>query len=405
MESIFPFGFPSPTAFYLTLYVLALVLHVLFMNYVLAGTAYLAVRFVLGNGQEVSVTGGQDEETTGHGQRPPALKYPPTIAGVLTDWMPAMLSGAITAGVAPLLFLQILYQREFYTANLLLFNRWMSILPVLIIGFYALYVLRSHWLSRRSAWIRLFAAIFPFACVAYVAYSWTENHLLSVEDPQQWRAFYATGRQVYYTSAILPRLMIWACGSLPTLCVWLGWQLWYRGTHSDLPPTDEHRRVARLAMIGLCLALVGGGWYYVASTEQVRALLTGRLALPYFVVAAFGLVAQAIAWILQRRASWFDRRWLTLAALGVVCTVVGMTVCREVVRLDALGSKRLAELYPLHAAAANVEGFPVFLTFVLINGVLIALCFVLVRSALGSHRSRAEDETPRSNVNLRDKAR
>ena len=58
-------------------------------------------------------------------------------------------SAAITAGVAPLLFLQILYQREFYTANLLLFNRWMAILPVLIVGFYSLYLIKGDWLWQQ----------------------------------------------------------------------------------------------------------------------------------------------------------------------------------------------------------------------------------------------------------------
>ena len=83
MDQVFPIGFPGPTAFYLTLYVLTLVVHVLFMNYVLAGTAYLAIRSL--------------------GGRPPN-RGSATISGVLSDWMPVMLSGAITAGVAPLLF-------------------------------------------------------------------------------------------------------------------------------------------------------------------------------------------------------------------------------------------------------------------------------------------------------------
>ena len=47
-DTIFPFGFPLATAFYLTLFVVTLVLHVLFMNFVLAGTAWLAWSIVTG---------------------------------------------------------------------------------------------------------------------------------------------------------------------------------------------------------------------------------------------------------------------------------------------------------------------------------------------------------------------
>ena len=110
MDTLFPFGFPFATSFYLTAYVLTLVLHVVFMNYVFAGSAYLAVVAVF-QGKEAA-----DPATS-------------RLSTVLRDWMPAMLSGAITAGIAPLLFLQILYQRNHYVANLLLFHRWMALLP------------------------------------------------------------------------------------------------------------------------------------------------------------------------------------------------------------------------------------------------------------------------------------
>ena len=42
MDIFFPFGYPWPTTFYLTLYVLTLLLHVVPMNYVLAGSTYWA---------------------------------------------------------------------------------------------------------------------------------------------------------------------------------------------------------------------------------------------------------------------------------------------------------------------------------------------------------------------------
>lgn len=48
MDTTFPFGFPLATAFYLTLLDVTLVLHVLFMNYVLAGIAWLAWSILTG---------------------------------------------------------------------------------------------------------------------------------------------------------------------------------------------------------------------------------------------------------------------------------------------------------------------------------------------------------------------
>ena len=103
-----------------------------------------------------------------------ATRSPATVR----DRLPFMLGCGITAGVAPLLFLQLLHQRRFYTANLLLGPRWCAVVPALIVGFYALYLAKasSKWRARsRSA--------SALACFAFVAWSWSELHELMQADP------------------------------------------------------------------------------------------------------------------------------------------------------------------------------------------------------------------------------
>src|SRR5579871_3416916 len=167
MDVLFPFGFPAATAFYLAVYLVTLVIHVVFMNYVFAGTAYLAILSVFA-------------------PDPPDGAKSNRMALCLKDWMPFMLSAAITAGVAPLLFVQILYRYNFYTANLLLFHRWMAILPVLIVGFYLLYVLKSKAGSAMSLTARALVGCGALACFAFTGWSWTENHLLSLRGQEFW---------------------------------------------------------------------------------------------------------------------------------------------------------------------------------------------------------------------------
>src|SRR5690606_13473055 len=121
-DTIFPFAYPWQTAFYLTVYMLTLALHVVPMNCVLAGSMVLF-------GATVNTRRKNGNQANGNAASG-ALYF----SDWLRDWMPFLLGVAITAGVAPLLFVQILYQKNFYTANLLLFNRWMAILPVLIVG-------------------------------------------------------------------------------------------------------------------------------------------------------------------------------------------------------------------------------------------------------------------------------
>ncbi len=371
MDTTFPFGFPLPTAFYLTLFVVTLVLHVLFMNYVLAGTAWLAWSVVT---KKVRL-GATSAEI--------AKKEPASSESILADWIPSMLSGAITAGVAPLLFVQILYQREFYTANLLLFNRWMSILPILILGFYSLYILRSDWLTRRSSVVKILTGLLPFLCVAFVAYSWTENHLLSVNSPEQWRDFYVDNKKVYFEPQILPRLAVWGLGSIATTCVWLAWQFRYRSVHRLPVDNRSMQRLPKLALFGLVASTVCGLAYYLSAPE-LSAVFLGPMARWYLLLAVIGMLAQMIGWFqLLRRVpltNEISRKQLFLSTGGLLVTIVAMTACRECIRLTSLGSSRLQELIPQHAEAMKVEGFWVFLLFAVINIGLIYWCFHLVKN-------------------------
>ena len=168
----FPFNLPAPTAFYLTLYVLTFALHQAFMHYVLAGSLYVAW-------------------TTTFPGRGTVSRHDQPIAATLRDWQPFLLSAAITAGVAPLLFIQIVYQKQFYTANLLLWWRWMIVVPVLIVAFYLLYLLKSKLMARWPRAVRSLVAIGTAACFVFVGFCWTANHLLSVNE-SRWPQVYVT---------------------------------------------------------------------------------------------------------------------------------------------------------------------------------------------------------------------
>jgi hypothetical protein len=383
MSTPFPFGFPPPTAFYLSLFILTLVVHLLFMNYVLAGSAYLAL---------VSVFTG--------GQRAQRQKSPTAL--VLRDWMPLALSGAITAGVAPLLFVQILYQQSYYTANLLLLHRWMAILPVLIVAFYLCYLLKSRLIASWPLWLRTLVGVGVFACFAFTGYSWTENHLLSLQSETRWASFYESGRMVFFEASALPRLGVLFFGAFPTMAMLVGWQLHRiqrrttRG-NADAQASDspialvsrldeasgrvEARRLSIIAFAGLFLALVCGLIHFW-QTDGIE--VTDWLVLPYLIAALTGLALQATAWASMWQQARFSSRLLTVAAAGCVLTLLAAAVVREALRLTVID---IEALYEQHAAASRVGGISAFLLFAVVNGALIVICMRLVS---GGARRRGE---------------
>jgi hypothetical protein len=353
---MFPFDLPASTAFYLVLYLATFVLHVLPMAYVLAGSAVLVVRSVLGSRPD-------DDPLMDH----------------LREWLPFILSAAITAGIAPLLFLQILYRREFYTANLLLFNRWMAILPVLIVGFYSLYLVKGSWLWRQTLPIRLLVVVVILGCFAFIAWSWTENHVLSVAKQAVWTDQYISMRIAYLPAEIWPRMGVWAGGVFPVMAALAAWPLAAR-EHSEHPAAGRTARwLAIVALLGLVVSLASMAGYGATIEPAAREAVLGSRFRVWLAVLVIGVVLQIAGWIVVLRAGRLPSLARWLATTGAVLAVVGLVVCREGVRTSRID---LAALVDHHGSAASVGGFWLFAAFLVINFTVIAGCVALVLRSL-----------------------
>jgi len=335
------------------------------MNYVLAGSSYLAVHSII--------------RGSGESQCP--------VADLLRDWLPFMLSMAITAGIAPLLFLQILYQEHFYTANLLLFYRWMAILPVLIIGFYLAYLLKSGMTQRWPIYLRGLVGVGVFACFAFVGFSWVENHLLSV-DKEAWTAQYASGSVVFRSPELIPRFALWFTAAFPTMALFVGWQLWFRHFRLIAAGEIQAEDAAPVAGSKICSILALAGWvistvlalvYLQLLPESAYNVITGYVGLPYLVLSAVGVVTQLIGWGVQLARGSMNRFWLLVTSAGLVINFIGMAVMNESTRLAALD---ITKLFDDHAAAWRITGFGLFLFFAVVNFSLIGFCIYLVRNYL-----------------------
>ena len=372
MDRMFPVGLESHLSFYLIVYMLTLVVHVFLMTYVLAGSLWLAWATMF-PGRDVL----------------PLTKQP--LAMILRDWMPFALSGAITAGVAPLLFVQILYRQQFYTANLLLGWRWMMVIPVLVIAFYLLYVIKSKAVSRWSFPVRCGLAVSVAASFLFVAFCWTTNHLLSL-DQAVWPEMYRSRQAIDAMVPLCFRLLTWVAGSFPTMSILAGWQLWgMRRCDANREPSvsavdwlamydREDRRLAKVSVTGLLVAVISGVCYAITLKSNVASQLTGNAGLPWLLIGIAGVAFQAIGWSFQLRKPCFCPRWLTMITVASLCTLMATASLREIVRLSQANVIQVTEST---RAAAEVGGFTMFMIFTIINTALICWC---LRMVMNRHR-------------------
>jgi hypothetical protein len=352
IEALFPFSYPFPTALYLTLYVVTLCIHVVFMNYVLCGSCWIALSLVVKLSRK-------------EGLPPKESPY-----GIFVDWLPFFLSGAITAGIGPLLFLQILYKEQFYTANLLLHWKWMTILPILILGFYALYLLKSS--SSCSVKIHLLFGCIATICFCLVAFLWTENHLLSI-NRDVWVSTYESPRLLYLDPHLLPRLSLWAFGALPTGLTLLSWQLHHNGAS-----LLHQRSISSVALLGIVLSGCSGFWYYSLESNLFTSSQFKGLAVPYLILAIVGIIMQIMCWIQCFLRKTISLIWLLLTTIGCLMTIGGMTVVREAVRLSKIN---ISAHSTAHAALFSQGGVWIFVTFLLLGLVTVGWCLAMVKNA------------------------
>lgn len=318
---IWPFDV-APTAIealWLALYLVSFALHAVFASYVAAGTGYALVAAL--------------------------RRSPDPVAAHVRDWLPFMLGAAITAGVGPLLFLQLLHQRRFYTANLLLGPRWGAVVPALIVGFYALY------LAKASGRLRRLALGVGLACFAFVAWSWTEIHLL-MRDDAAWVAMYAAGSRFASGLAIVPRLALWLGAMLALFAVVAAWPA----------RPAERRRLAILALAGL---LVAGAAASLALAS--RGAVDTAHGWTYVLIGATLATALAWAWTVRRPGG----PGLALAAGATTIALLAGAVVREAPRIAMIERSR--------PTAVDSGGVAVFAITAVVGAALIAWVIRTVR--------------------------
>jgi hypothetical protein len=341
---------------WLALYLATFALHAALVSAVLVGTGVACVAAIRSwrGGAAARGEGGARGEPGGAAARAAAdaRDARDRSAAALRARLPFLLGLGITAGVAPLLFLQLLYQRRFYTASLVLGPRWMAIVPALIAGFYALYVAKVA--ARAGA--RAVALALALACFAFVAWSWTELHLL-MRDDAAWRAMYAAGTRIYADAGVAPRLVLWLGAALAlhaALAVW-----WEAGA--------ARRRLAGLALAGLAVAGAGAAWCAAAGAAAGAA--HGWL---YVLIAAVVVLAGAWGWMVRDPDG---------PAIGLVTGATAAALLAGVVVREA---PRLALLEPARPAAAAAGGMPVFVATLALGAIAIGYVVRVVRGASSS---------------------
>lgn len=290
-----PEAIPSPWGLLEALLILTFALHILFMN-LSVGSALLAF---LGRGRHKE------------------------LAKELGHRAPTLLALTVNFGVAPLLFVQVLYGQFLYTSSVLMAAWWLSAIGAVIIGYYGLYV---HDAKGESApgLARLALAV-SLCFLLYTGFLLSNNMTLMLR-PEAWTAYVANPRGTLLNTAdatMWPRYLH-AVAAAPAVA---GLSAAILGEKKRRPEWVDYGMAwfTRVTMLQILI----GGWLLMSLPKGVMMSFMGAspaatAALAAGVIAGLGALMAGV----QKKP--------TLTAILAVLTVVLMAVTRGQVRLATL---------------------------------------------------------------------
>ncbi len=300
-----PDAIPVPWGWFQVLLTVTFVLHVVFMNLMLGGSLIAFVG---------ALRGGTGVET----------------ARFASHKLPFSVALAVNAGVAPLLFLQVLYGHFVYVSSILMAVAWLSIILLLILAYYGLYLLRFKF----DAWggARVLLAGVSAAILLYIGFLFTSNWTLSV-TPEKWGAYFAQpGGTIGNLGepTLWPRYLHMVLGAVAVAGLGLaGFARFRENRGGGAAMTALVRQGMGWFKWSTLIQMGIGVWWLIALREDVMKLFMGGSMVATIAFGA-GFALAIVALLLGFLNKLWPAVWATVA------TLLAMAVMREYVRYGYL---------------------------------------------------------------------
>jgi hypothetical protein len=231
------------------LWVLTFLIHLLFVNTVLGGSLLAVLAGLTGTGRrEIQ-----------------------TLFVEINSWA---ISLAITFAIAPLLFMQVLLGRFFYTATILVAWAWLGMLGLLMVGYYLNYVAKFRLRRGKGAGAVL---IVEAACFVVIAAIQVVVNLLHLQ-PGRWERVADQAWAALSDPTFVPRFLHFVLAAVAMAGALLAWVAVRRATKGGATEalSGMARFGVRAALVATLVQLVDGFWLLLALPEDVlKAFMRG----------------------------------------------------------------------------------------------------------------------------------
>ena len=302
-----PDAIPVASGWLEGLLIVTFAVHILLVNTVLGGSVVCTVRSIV-NRNSVPVK---------------------TMGKIL----PSLFALAVNFGVAPLLFIQMLYGQYLYSSSVLMGVYWLSIVFLAIAAYYALYVFAGKYGVHKKLSFSIIISTLAMLCIGFVM----SNNMTLMLRPDVWAAYFnqPDGTLLNLDDAtMLLRYLHVVVASIAVGGLVLALIARYKMSKDDPAVAEQEERLGlNIFLFSSLTQLVFGVALFFSLPEQVRLLFTGGSE---FYTGAILIAISAVALLFFQAGA--RRLHGTIGAL--VVTVLVMTGIRALIRkamLDPYG--------------------------------------------------------------------
>ncbi len=339
-----PISLPAPVWLLKALLLLTFFLHIIPMNFALGGGFITAATEFI----------GRKKNSVHH----------LSLASSLAKMLPITIAFTITLGVAPLLFVQVLYGQFFYSSSILIAWPWFSIVVILILAYYGFYLYAFRWEKLQGS--RLILVLGSAVVFAIIGFLYTNNLVLML-TPEKWSAMYFRnphGMQLNLSDpTVIPRYLHFFTASFALAGILVS----IYGMVKSKENPDYGRWGIRYGVVWFLVAtliqLGIGSWFLLSLPVHIRNLFLGGdlLATGIFLTALLcalvSLVLMVVGYVSANPAP------KVISGIGfITLTVVGMVLMRDLVRDAYLDRYFDVSRFPVHSQTGVIVLF--FLLFV-----------------------------------------
>ncbi len=286
------------------LIVIGFILHLIYVNIVVAGSVY-AVLF------EIRGILKRDKVSDGLGLQ-------------LATLVSIHKSIAVVLGVAPLLIISTIYTQFFYPSTILIGKWWLMLIPLLIISFLLLYVYKymwDKWQNRKR--LHLSFGIAGALILLFVTLLFITN-VASMLHPELWSGSKGFFDSLFRYPTIWQRYFHFMAASFAIIGMYMYWWGKRKGREKEDPVYRLATKFGKgSAFLFTLLQLIAGPILLLSMNSEVRASFLGGSAFHTSLLTisvAFALVLIVLLYRLYK----VDSRKLFISSVVVLLMIMGL---------------------------------------------------------------------------------